>query len=889
MNIRSNLQQVNVGTLDENAIGVHRLSGTVACSSSSGVTDALLVSTSRQESKLNWLRSGPRLDLFQGVSDAIDEYKIIGCFALEVYSCFAFVMTDGAKLKFIYYTLDMQRLNTEEINISGVLCCDIDQYRKEFVMGLAPSEEHPYPMVASFAVRQPSNTRIVSIHRKSIRVRSHMGTSVIQTACMDLISNFLIMTDSGSIAGLDSSLLDVLWEVPNTVFRFHARRIMTDRFGGDFMVYCADDEDGGGSVARAHLEYWRTPTNYATILDGMSERSVIPIQGAFLGATLETTATNFGPKVVVWSDTTTLQLWRPTTTGIELEATMQLAGRFDWAKGLSLSAKEFFQRRSSAVSKDELPSSSSASALSLVKPCITFNFSGLSDVPLSVFAILGRHYATVAVHLPKQRDMPWQTSLSSIQMQGLYSGYYDGDADKVPDALAALVEQQSNEEEFARQKQLMHEKLIEYDEILKRMESEEAQNATEATMLLAVTDGVASVGSDDRSVVSLDDSEAPIPPAPRTAGAVAQAMVQGLGPTSPRLADVGRASAPTSGDIVFDMSQDARDIYDDAYALSDSGGVGRAESFGFWPLGHLSPGSMYEGIVSVAGWPCVIVYQAMVRKEWQNRVLGITRRAIKDVRSVSKVDELIDFRLCSFSVRRQVMFVASVLKEVYLLSLTGDEKATPIELDIRPKAAVTCLSSADCFVAPRLPKLISPDEDPDTLDQYSLAVAGDDSGRVHFLMHRGTNVVQMSSLDVFQCPVRLVATTGDPITPAWNVEVPYDTLRKRFRPMCMPGSAVVAVSAENEVKVFRPWFDNPRDVDCKRNEVFYIYSIKWYLAGYFMCNLTPDPIRGGEQKATPTSMCLDPTGLSMVFGYDSGAMQSFPLPAMARTKVTACL
>jgi len=766
--------------------------------------------------------------------------KFVTWLSLEVYEAFCALYSDENSTICLFYSLDMKFLNYYKCDLINVKCGDVDQQRKELILGTY-SDENDRCYMGSFSLRKvhkPENetsklktvTSIQAIQRKIIRIPKRLGTEVNQVVSMFLGESVICLSNNGSIFSCDSSLLDLIWEVSSFTFRIPPIYIYGDSFGSDILVYCTKGND-------YVLEYWNIPTELGAIQQGICERTPIELSSPLVTATIETLGGGLSTHIVAIQSNCRVQLWMPQGDALRMESEIYLVGEMEWMAELGLKKVLFTERGKHTENKSEND---------LILPRITFTTSGNPETPVSILMTIGELYAILAVHSPKQRNLQWQTSLRDVAIREMETRHLlQDDAGEVPYYQAFM-----NFDKSQKAKDELLEKLKEFDKLLEFTDDVSVDDSIGSESKKFHEESLQQAYEQSRAAYEKDIVEQS-----------AQLSVTAFGDNERREMD----QAPT---------------YEDKLLML----------LNFWPSRAISSLSDTNGFLKVASSPSVILMQEVKEEAGQQssvNYLGlVTRKGVFPLHSVRKLAEVVDVAMCAVSSARATMIVVSALQEVYVLTLEDriandmpGSKPYGIEIDIAKKAEITCLATADIHV-PCL-RYASKSDDDAILEALSLAFIGDNFGKVNYILYTRDGVVRMNTIKIFDgTDVQSVIFTGDVNNSALNLELVQDDSTGIWTCRCCPGAAVIFIATNGEVKVMRPCLTNSKGAVCKRSEVFHIYDIHWYMT----CTFTSLVPEDNGEKIYVTSACLDPLGLTLYIGFSTGMIRQFVLDGLVRTR-----
>ena len=242
----------------------------------------------------------------------------------------------------------------------------------------------------------------------------------------------------------------------------------------------------------------------------------------------------------------------------------------------------------------------------------------------------------------------------------------------------------------------------------------------------------------------------------------------------------------------------------------------------------------------------------------------------------------------SIAYRSEKLVCISEIKEGFIFDLKQfDTKSTPskpmrLEVGISPKATCTAILACDVFI--QLPPQVlldegikAPIEGDGLMGKHVLAMFGDSDGKIFYSLCNDTSVLQQGFIRAHGAPVLAIVATGDCMKPIWKLGT--TKLHKKspqLQPTVMPGSAIVSMDCEGDVKVWQPLFSNSGALRSKQSQILSIYQLSWYLSGLIST-------QGPMDMDTISSCCLDPTCTTVYIGYGSGRIQQWVIPGITRS------
>jgi hypothetical protein len=333
-----------------------------------------------------------------------------------------------------------------------------------------------------------------------------------------------------------------------------------------------------------------------------------------------------------------------------------------------------------------------------------------------------------------------------------------------------------------------------------------------------------------------------------------------------------------------------------------------------------------------------------------------------DISTLNNLDEL-TFNLCSIADRTSWLGIFTTFKEGYVFKLnsppfssgftaaaTTTTAPVRVEFNIKHTTVTTFLLHADIFLqAPSLQqqqqqqqqqqhnnnnksrnsttstttsisksKMITTTRSSqnsllvDSKYEFTLFMIGDSEGNINFSIVGNSNVMTTNSFKAHSSSILLILSTGDSMKPLWRLSSEYDE-NNNVIPTVIPGSAIIIISIDGDVKIFQPIFiPQYNDGAGKKtfNKLFLSYDIEWKLTGLFNVSKIIDINTNGQQNnlktkeikessaevgkecnkehkgfhiLNPVSAKLDPTGMYILISFKNGLIELWPIPGLAYT------
>ena len=326
------------------SIAIHRRLATILSYSSNADRDGGHFEVFHCQNGSSWCKSGS-WHLPESHTNSI----IIKGLPIEAFDAFLVVLsTNNVTFLLFLGAADCSFVSMSELpSAAQPICADIDQFRKELLLGFARG------ILISFAIRQltgknPSSSKqegmkmenksvlrnqkvIQAISRKHVRMQNILGNessekyTIHQVANSEINGTSFILSSEGCICCLETSTLTLLWVVQRTFFKNIPVHIWVDHFGSDFIVLCSnrenkkennkgvvemgDDIDCSDSEEYQILEYWIPPNNSTDAKAGLFKRSKLPITGRITALNIETVHPDFGTFIAVIADDCRMDLF----------------------------------------------------------------------------------------------------------------------------------------------------------------------------------------------------------------------------------------------------------------------------------------------------------------------------------------------------------------------------------------------------------------------------------------------------------------------------------------------------------------------------------------------------------------------------------------------------
>lgn len=182
---------------------------------------------------------------------------------------------------------------------------------------------------------------------------------------------------------------------------------------------------------------------------------------------------------------------------------------------------------------------------------------------------------------------------------------------------------------------------------------------------------------------------------------------------------------------------------------------------------------------------------------------------------------------------------------------------------------------------------------------YSLFMIGDSDGIINYAVLNENNVITTNSFQAHKSPIIAILSTGDSVRPLWRIgTAKVFNEEGSVYPMAIPGSALVTIASDGEVKIWQPQFickfNGARNKPM--NKIFLIYQMQWRLAGIFNIPKNQHPKQGISAASRPvstsmnrksnmsqsyiTSACIDPSCMNVIISFRDGSMEIWTIPGL---------
>ena len=236
------LQQVLPSIIDENneavVVAIHQSSATLL------VVQGAYIISKRKNKQNCWIEIG-RWMVPPGISRFVN-YSVI-----EAYAVFVLVQSDSSCTNLLFFDLNMKECNTCELaKITGISCADMDQNRKEIILGAKSGN------VMSIVIREAKEIGYIyqTIPRKYVKFAKSFLGKPMQLVSQDLYSTFIVLSENGNsfyfgnimvvfniflignVICFETGTFEVLWHIKSIYFLSKPVYIWADKFGPNFIL-----------------------------------------------------------------------------------------------------------------------------------------------------------------------------------------------------------------------------------------------------------------------------------------------------------------------------------------------------------------------------------------------------------------------------------------------------------------------------------------------------------------------------------------------------------------------------------------------------------------------------------------------------------------------------
>lgn len=299
--------------------------------------------------------------------------------------------------------------------------------------------------------------------------------------------------------------------------------------------------------------------------------------------------------------------------------------------------------------------------------------------------------------------------------------------------------------------------------------------------------------------------------------------------------------------------------------------------------------------------------------------------------STSTPEKIMNIQFHSMAYRTGYMTVVSNFKDCLIVPISFlPSPVAPLRvlLSIRHQVRVTSVVCADVilrnpdyFVAEPMIKPSTNNKSNkstnsnakfhDIGDRFLLILIGDDDGYIHmYICDENKVAITSDSFRAHMTGVSHIITTGDSVRPLWLMgsEKVHASTVVEMKPVAIPGSAIISISKEGEVKTWQPF-----SMDKTKNPIERLFNacgIKWRLSGVYIVEQRKSLLRDKGSGSDPTSKPITaspsknpsrqgtkhegrqrsiqsaellPTCMHILLGYSNGDLEMWSIPGLIET------
>jgi hypothetical protein len=957
--------------------------------------------------------------------------SVIACIPIETMDAFL-ILFGGLSFSYaVFFSLEGLVLNDIQIN-QRILCADIDQNRKELLMGLSGGR------VVSYAIRlhikKVTTTETVRagydyllILRKYILLSGlDSGSIISRLVISDLSGTCLALMKGGGIIALETSCLEVLWRIPIDRFVYPPVFIWLDKAGTDFLVWCQDSTEGSIERNRKEtLEYWTVPATMSECDSSQFSRVTIPVSGQCMSATIESVGAGPSGKellIATFSRNSRIQLWR----GLSGSGTVRLYCDMP----LHRSMEEIITSSTSHFFRDGNSSYNLPSVYTRLSGTSTVSFmSPPEDVKhaadLAVLLTICCDIAVVSIHKSPAMSLDAERLLKSVSIlryrhtarspqkfdisrlprdQEHGNRTLDHTVPPASPGSSAVCLSAAEVEKFVPDvpalnnigtgKNDVMDDSLEVPDSARSMASSTSSFSVDIMMKAPNSQsGIHSSARLDLPIINnAKRTELPVEPANvqlehvhdfveiplvveevcpplSPAGDTGLDFYQPILVEDPKLLHfiplhiIDGLSLPASllqCITQFGSRQDVHSMYESDCFMT----LASPPSSLILTIPDYEPSKWNVQSESTAG---DLLVSSKNRQRYTELVSSCSSLKLKSqlklltvngLKELSCIDDalgsphlgksLIDCKLFSLAYLIGVLAIVNTMNECFLTCIGSNSETEPchrqprplrLPVDIRSTATTTFLLAADirmflpnsADVKKTTPAAAVHSIDTSIESMHSLTLIGDSDGLVHVTIATRSEVISSSQIKAHSAPVVSILSCGDSIRPLWRIGgrlhqivTPLNdnghSLKHRgwsnklkvskspfqIHPVAIPGSAIVTLSREGEVKVWQPTFVFDGRSQSTYEHVLSVCKVQWLVSGMYSCASVGrqlDPLlpslfcsRAGNARIdVPTlsinrvaSACLDPTCMTLLVCFGNGRVEQWPLPGIV-TSATSSL
>jgi hypothetical protein len=726
-------------------------------------------------------------------------------------------------------------------NSVGGICADVDQKRKELLLFTKRGELKSYAvrLVTSAGRSGDTLSTFHVIYRIETRIPTALRSVPRQVACQHVPETVLGLTTDGCILCWETGSLDLLWHIEESRFIVPPTTMYADRFGPNFGVHCKSEGEHGPG----RLEFWCPPSNFLESSSSTFERSCVPLKSHLLHLDVETIGGDFGTVFLLLQANRTGQFWLLKDRALRQHCTLTLTG-----PSFGFSSAKFLARMGAHVEEEV-----GAETAFDVNASDTISVStARSEIGQMTDSLLDMPSSAPPPERVKRPQGP--VSISTVGAFAPGSGLPGCEVSYLAfsecDFLTVAVHSPCGVDkkwlDTVKTQHLLDDFHNNYDESEEGsgMFDEQGSPVLFSPKRVDREEGVSEYGeeseSDDLDTPSYggyDEANNPVDAIPSEDGSVIYFAPTGM---------------VTGIHSVIASTQSRDSILQVVYPT---------------------------GLVVVSEPSSLSKTVPLVRRVCRSGLISINK-AGDGIPPKSSLD----FRNLSPACRSGMMLAVTQLKEGFVFDMAAPPETRPIrlEIEIRPKAAITCLHLADVFIGLTEEQMLKEGhkacvEGAGVIGSHVLSMVGDSDGLINFAVCTRSSVLQQGSIRAHSSPVVAILSTADSMRAMWKVNTKTKGGKgvQQLIPTSCPGSAMISISIDGEIKVWQPLFSQSGNARSSHAQILSIYQLSWRVAGM---GSVSSPFGGLPPALTSASM--DPTCMCCFIGYADGGLVQWPVPGL---------
>jgi hypothetical protein len=725
----------------------------------------------------------------------------------------------GNHVEASFLDLNGNLLNTSVVaNSSNIVHADFDQKRKELLFLSTRSE------IKNFAVRLVVSTKISDscfhvIYRVQSRIPEKVRSPPLQLVSQDASGCTLVLLNSGCVICFETSSLDILWQIDSERFVKKPGRLFADKFGPSFAIFCVNSEITD-PIDLGHLEYWTPPTDFQHINSSLFERYVIPLQSELVHLHLESVGDDYHTSLVVqYRQKVQLWMFNPSTKQLGFQCFLKFTGPESPFVPLQTNAHNSLGENSKSGTFYGIGSFLSAG--------------GLPGCKVLYIGVSSNGVLTIALHSPCTADKGWMLIDERLTFDDLHPA------------------------------QLLHGQGGRMEELF----------------------GNQSILADNFSPTSLIRSS------PRMRLPSVETMNDSI-----TLDEEGKSRGAPPHPESVDATKPRHDPPAVLYFCPASS-LSR-------PLNALNDSQKNSLLQIVLPTGLAIVSDVSFHKSHRSQVPSerdpgmeiqrISRYGLYPASSPIPSSSSLNFKIVQVACRSSMLVLITDLKEGLVFNLESLFHSRPdpvrpirLELEIRPQARVTSLMVSDVLIRMDSNQIMSHEqtqprslEGSGVLGTHILTMVGDSDGCINFSVCSLTAVLHQGCIRAHGSPIISILSTGDASRNLWKVGTRLGTgPLRQVQPKSCPGSSIISLSQEGELKVWQPIFSQQNSARSHPSQILSIYQLSWKISGLVMV-LPRNANESETSEILVTCSFLDPTCLTCIVGSSDGVLSQWPLPGL---------